>query len=53
MAHELGMKIIAEGVETKEQEEILKTMECDAVQGYYYSKPLPHDEFCKYLDEIN
>jgi EAL domain-containing protein (putative c-di-GMP-specific phosphodiesterase class I) len=43
-AHEMGMATIAEGVETKEQVEILKKMNCDNVQGYYYSKPLlPQD----------
>ena len=49
MAHRLGMSVIAEGVESKEQVDLLKEMKCDAIQGYYYSKPLSHDDFCNYL----
>jgi len=44
MAHSLGMKTIAEGVETDAQLEFLKGEGCDAVQGYLLSKPLPADE---------
>jgi len=44
MAHALGMKVIAEGVETKAQLEFLRGEGCDAVQGYLLSKPLPADE---------
>ena len=48
---ELGMKSVVEGVETKEQVEILKTLGCDAIQGYYYSKPLPLEEFDALADK--
>lgn len=41
MAESLGMKIIAEGVETKEQVEFLRKNGCVNIQGYYYAKPLP------------
>jgi diguanylate cyclase (GGDEF)-like protein/PAS domain S-box-containing protein len=41
MAHKLDMKVIAEGVETKEQQEILKEIGCDYAQGYLISKPIP------------
>jgi len=44
MAHELGMRTIAEGVETAEQMAILKELGCDLVQGFYYSHSLPSDE---------
>ena len=44
MAHRLHIKVVAEGVETKEQVELLKKMDCDIIQGYYYSKPLPSEE---------
>lgn len=43
LAHDLDIKVIAEGVETKEQLDILKDMNCDIVQGYYLSKPLEAD----------
>ncbi len=41
IAHKLGMKVIAEGVEEKEQVDYLADKKCDMIQGYYYSKPLP------------
>jgi EAL domain-containing protein (putative c-di-GMP-specific phosphodiesterase class I) len=41
MAHSLGLKTIAEGVETKEQREILRLLRCDIIQGFYYSRPVP------------
>ncbi|MCL5800961.1 MAG: EAL domain-containing protein [Gammaproteobacteria bacterium] len=44
MARALGMKVIAEGVETREQLELLSGEGCDMIQGYYCSKPLPADE---------
>ena len=44
MAHALGMKTIAEGVETKEQLDFLKQQGCDEYQGFYCSKPLPPDK---------
>lgn len=40
-----GQKVVAEGVETKEQLDIIKALQCDAVQGFYYAKPMPEDEF--------
>ena len=49
MAKELGIQIVAEGVETKEQYEYLSTTGCDMMQGYYFDKPLPEDEFIKRL----
>ena len=49
MAHRMGLVTIAEGVETAEQLKILKSLGCDLIQGYYYSKPLPIKEFEAYL----
>ncbi|MBL1263743.1 sensor domain-containing protein [Methylomicrobium sp. RS1] len=45
MAHKLGIQVIAEGIETQDQYEILKEMGCDYGQGYFFSKPLPADRF--------
>lgn len=45
MARELGMTTIAEGVETREQEELLCRVGCDRIQGYYHAKPMPVAEF--------
>jgi len=41
MAHSLGLKVVAEGVETKEQLLKLRELKCDYLQGYYFSKPVP------------
>ena len=45
MAQDLGIQVVCEGVETAEQIEILKEIGCTMVQGYYYGKPKPFDEF--------
>ena len=45
IAEFLKATVIAEGVETKQQLELLKLAKCDIIQGYYFSKPLPPDEF--------
>ena len=47
MAKELGIDVICEGVETKEQAEMLIGMGCIAAQGFYYAKPMPLDDFEK------
>ncbi|MDE6312779.1 MAG: bifunctional diguanylate cyclase/phosphodiesterase [Lachnospiraceae bacterium] len=50
LSKELGMPIVMEGVETREQVEFLKSLDCDMFQGYYFAKPMPVDEFeAKYL----
>ncbi|MBE0438607.1 MAG: EAL domain-containing protein [Gammaproteobacteria bacterium] len=45
MAHTLGIKVIAEGVETQTQLELLQSIDCDYAQGYLFSKPIPTNEF--------
>ena len=49
LVHNLGLATIAEGVETDLQLEKVKKMGIDTIQGYYYSRPLPKEEFEKYL----
>lgn len=49
LAHGLGLKVVAEGVETKEQLNFLKQQECDEIQGYIFSKPVPVADFNKLL----
>ncbi len=49
LAHGLKLKVIAEGVETQEQLDYLKTQGCDEVQGYYLSRPLPPEAVTKML----
>ena len=51
IADYLGVPVIAEGVETEEQYLALKKLGCTIIQGYYFSKPIPADEFEKYLLE--
>lgn len=45
LAKKLDMKIVAEGIETREQVDFLANMNCDLIQGYYFAKPMPIDEF--------
>ncbi|MBF0588442.1 MAG: EAL domain-containing protein [Magnetococcales bacterium] len=49
MASNLGLKVVAEGAETIEQVQFLKTIGCDTIQGYYFSKPLDAAAFEAYL----
>ncbi|HAE43428.1 MAG TPA: hypothetical protein DCG34_11030 [Clostridiales bacterium] len=51
--HSLRKKVIAEGVETEAQLNILKELNCDKVQGYYYSKPLMPDDFETFYQKFN
>ena len=47
MSRDIGLGLVAEGVETKEQAEFLSSCGCDTAQGYYYSKPMPLNDFEK------
>ena len=51
MVHHLGIKVIAEGAETLEQVQFLRDNDCDYIQGYYFSKPLPEAEFLAYVEK--
>ena len=52
MAKNLGLKTLAEGVETKEQMDFLKGIGCEKVQGYYYGKPMPLKDTMKHMASI-
>ena len=51
LAHMIGATVTAEGVETKEQLDFLKSYDCDYIQGYYFYKPMPEKEFEEVLDK--
>jgi diguanylate cyclase (GGDEF)-like protein/PAS domain S-box-containing protein len=51
MAHSLQIKVIAEGVETKEQMEILRSLGCDEIQGYLFFKPMPSEKIVDIFSE--
>ncbi len=51
MIKELDLKIVVEGVETKELANKFSSLECEYIQGYYYSKPLPKDNFINFVEE--
>ena len=50
MAKWLGIPVVAEGVETREQVDFLRTLGCEMIQGYYYSRPIPREEYEMLLD---
>lgn len=49
IARNLGVPVVAEGVETEEEYKMLKTAGCDIIQGYYFSKPIPPEEMEKFI----
>lgn len=53
MMQSIGKKLVAEGAETAGSVELLKNMNCDYIQGYYFSKPLPEKEFTGFIKEHN
>jgi EAL domain-containing protein (putative c-di-GMP-specific phosphodiesterase class I) len=51
MTEALGLNVIAEGVETREQQAFLEARGCHQFQGYHFGRPVPLDEFIKQLQE--
>jgi EAL domain-containing protein (putative c-di-GMP-specific phosphodiesterase class I) len=49
LAHNLGLSVVAEGVENEAVLTLLHALDCDEGQGYHMSKPLPVDEFCDWV----
>lgn len=52
MAEKLHISTVAEGIETQQQMEYIRTVNCDTIQGYYFSRPLPVEEFEAWLREF-
>jgi EAL domain-containing protein (putative c-di-GMP-specific phosphodiesterase class I) len=50
MAHSLNLSVVAEGVETATQLDLLRRMRCDEIQGYYFSQPVPPERFVDLLE---
>ena len=51
MIHGMKLKIVSEGIETEEQYLAMEELEIDYIQGYYFSKPLPEEEFLRFMQE--
>jgi EAL domain-containing protein (putative c-di-GMP-specific phosphodiesterase class I) len=53
LAHALGLKVVAEGVEEEQQAESLRRLRCDQIQGFLVSKAVPFDETARLLGQTN
>lgn len=53
MAHDLGIQVVAEGVESEEVSDLLVDLKCDRMQGFYYHRPAPFEEFVTWLADAN
>ena len=51
MIKEMNMKIVVEGVENEELVKIFSDLDCEFIQGYYYSRPIPKDEFVAFIEQ--
>ena len=53
LGHNLNLKLIAEGVENAEQQEALRELKCEYVQGFFFQKPLPAEDFKNYVISLS
>ncbi|MGL4450221.1 MAG: EAL domain-containing protein [Sarcina sp.] len=53
LAYNLNMEVVCKGIEEGVQVDILTKLNCDNIQGYYYSKPLKSNDFKQYINDIN
>ena len=53
LAHKLSMTIVAEGIEDQETSDFLRDLDCDLIQGYFVSPPLPKEKFETWLSDWN
>lgn len=51
LAHNIGLRVVAEGVEDKQTYDMLAALSCDSVQGYFISRPMPPEEFTRWLQQ--
>jgi EAL domain-containing protein (putative c-di-GMP-specific phosphodiesterase class I) len=51
MMQSIDKQLVVEGAETRDEVEMLERMDCDYIQGYYFSRPLPAEEFVRFLEE--
>ena len=51
MMQSIDKQLVAEGAETRDEVDMLELMDCDYIQGFYFSKPLPGDEFIRFIEE--
>jgi len=49
LAHQFGLKVVAEGAQNSNEIRLLTALKCDVIQGFYFSEALPHDEFCRWM----
>jgi EAL domain-containing protein (putative c-di-GMP-specific phosphodiesterase class I) len=52
LGHNLAMRVVAEGVETLEQANFLRQIDCDEAQGYYFARPMPADATTAFLQRV-
>ncbi|MCF5936300.1 EAL domain-containing protein, partial [Xanthomonas perforans] len=53
LGHALGMQVVAEGVETVQEDALLRQQGCDEIQGYFYSRPLSPRDMAQWLREAD
>jgi len=53
MIHDMGLKVVVEGIETREQFEKMKELGVDYIQGFFFSRPVPQDEFYDFIKKNN
>ena len=53
MIKQMNMKIVAEGIETEDQKNLMEDTDIEYLQGYYFSRPIPELEFLQYVKEFN
>ncbi len=51
--HKMNMSVVVEGIESGEQNEVMKNMEVEYIQGFFYSKPIPEEEFVEFIIQNN